>query len=231
MNERVQTLDLSEISSDGAFNPRTEPYAWSSVVDKNGDDLIPTYLHWFEQDNPVISIGNVPNTNNTNVVSDISSRLQVSIQPLKHKLKGTTMDRHVVNVKFDPVVHQNNGGELIGLLIALRLATKEPTIRKIFTDSNLLLLYWSKGHVRRKTWESMDPAKQKCIEECKDLRAKFESRGGELFFIPGQDNLADLGFHQPKPYSKKNKTQFKRSASKLKASKDDVQTAKKRKTS
>ena len=28
----------------GAFNKNTEPYAWSSVVNSNGQDLIPHYI-------------------------------------------------------------------------------------------------------------------------------------------------------------------------------------------
>ena len=84
----------------------------------------------------------------------------------------------------------NNYGELYACKIALQIALKRD-IKKIFGDSKLILDYWSRGFIKRDTRrESINLAK-----ETAELRKQFEASGGELGYIDGGMNPADLGFH------------------------------------
>lgn len=86
----------------------------------------------------------------------------------------------------------NNFGELLACKYALQIALKE-NVKKVFGDSNLIIESWSKGHVSRKgiLQETIDLAL-----EVKRLRNEFEKKGGEICYIPGGSNPADLGFHK-----------------------------------
>jgi hypothetical protein len=68
----------------------------------------------------------------------------------------------------------------------------------IYTDSDLIYQYWSKGHVSQKTKDAMDPEKLSKIYECAALLKEFNSKGGRIEKISGDNNLSDLGFHKPK---------------------------------
>ena len=64
--------------------------------------------------------------------------------------------------------------------------------KKIFGDSRLVIDYWSKGFVNNKLQEKTI----KLSKEVSELRKDFENIGGEIKFIKGDYNPADLGFHK-----------------------------------
>ena len=85
----------------------------------------------------------------------------------------------------------NNYGELLACQYALKLAIKK-NAKKIFGDSKLVIDYWSRGFIKRK---DLPVATVKLADKVAKLRKKFESLGGEVGRISGDDNPADLGFH------------------------------------
>jgi ribonuclease H-related protein len=86
----------------------------------------------------------------------------------------------------------NNYGELLACYYALGIAIKKK-IKKVFGDSQLVLNYWSKGYVKE---DKVSDATVRLVKLVKKLRVKFENSGGELEYISGDDNPADLGFHR-----------------------------------
>ncbi len=85
----------------------------------------------------------------------------------------------------------NNYGELMACEKALKIAVKKGIMR-IFGDSKLVIDYWSKGIIRRK---EMPSATVKLADKVAKLRKGFETLGGEVGRVSGDDNPADLGFH------------------------------------
>jgi len=172
--------------SDGAFNKKTTPFAWASVVDSTYHDLIQEH-----KDAPWIR--------------DVVIR--------RHKLgpyiakECMDKERDVIQVQFDDVkTNQNNGAELVALLIALRIAEHvySNQIVHIYCDSEILVNAWSKGRVGLETKLNMDPMKYQYILECAALRRRLESRKGKVLWICGDDNKADLGFHRSTKKEMKN---------------------------
>ncbi len=88
----------------------------------------------------------------------------------------------------------NNFGELLALYAALKIALKE-NITNIFGDSKLIIDYWSKGIYNSKKLKQITI---NLIKKTVELRKKFEEQGGKISFIPGNENIADLGFHKTK---------------------------------
>jgi len=88
----------------------------------------------------------------------------------------------------------NNFGELLACLCALKTATKTGS-NKVCGDSELVLKYWSKGHVAEKTRAS-DPELLSLALKTAEERSRFEAKGGRLIHVPGSLNPADLGFHR-----------------------------------
>ncbi len=88
----------------------------------------------------------------------------------------------------------NNFGELLALYTALKIALKENIIN-IFGDSKLIIDYWSKGIYNSK---KLTQITINLIKKTTELRKKFEEQGGKISFIPGNENIADLGFHKTK---------------------------------
>lgn len=86
----------------------------------------------------------------------------------------------------------NNFGELTGLFIALKYAIKYD-LKKICGDSKLVIEYWSKSQFNE---DGLDDDTIKLIKKVTTLRKEFENLGGEIFFISGDINPADLGFHK-----------------------------------
>ena len=86
----------------------------------------------------------------------------------------------------------NNYGELLGLQFALEIAKKEG-VKKIFGDSKLVIDYWSLGHIKRGVYHKSTYA---LVKKVTNLRKQFEERGGEIKYISGDINPADLGFHR-----------------------------------
>ena len=154
------------IHCDGGHNRYTGTEAFGSVCDGNGSDLISTYSHLF------------PDMN----------------------LKDVTLPsgkRTIVIAQFSDVKsQQNNGAELLALVCAFRIALHSDTYKQIGCDSELLVKWWSLGHVNKRTRSTMDKKKFQYIEECTRLRKLFESKGGSLIKIAGSTNIADLGWHR-----------------------------------
>ncbi len=88
----------------------------------------------------------------------------------------------------------NNFGELFACLCAMRVAGKRGA-KKVCGDSDLVLKYWSKGHVAEKTREK-DAALGLLARKAAAERSRFEAMGGRLIHVPGSLNPADLGFHR-----------------------------------
>lgn len=91
-----------------------------------------------------------------------------------------------------PRAMTNNYGELLACYYALQIAM-ETGAKKVFGDSQLILTYWSKGFMKR---GELPPLTVALADSVKELRKKFEHKGGEVAYIPGGDNPADLGFHR-----------------------------------
>jgi hypothetical protein len=64
--------------------------------------------------------------------------------------------------------------------------------KNIFGDSKLVIDYWSKGFIKKEVGEETVELARKVA----DIRRKFESSGGKISLISGDDNPADLGFHR-----------------------------------
>jgi ribonuclease HI len=86
----------------------------------------------------------------------------------------------------------NNYGELLALRHALHIAKKEK-VKKIFGDSKLVIEYWSLGHAKRK---ELPAETVRLVDEVVKLRERFDTQGGSVKRISGDDNPADLGFHR-----------------------------------
>ena len=142
--------DMSVIFCDAGQNRVTEDETWGCVVDAEGRDLIAQH---------------------PDLVADFLIRE-----------KSLPVGRRQVLVgKFSDVkTAQNNGGELMALVAALRIALRVRSVKVVNCDSQLLVQYWSRGHVNPKTAKRMDPAKLTLIRECTRLRAEFEKAGGAV---------------------------------------------------
>lgn len=172
MSSNLLTLLTPILYSDGGHNKMTKDEAWGSVTNDKGEDLLETYQSLF---------------------SDMNSK----IVDLPSKDKKSLEKRRIIISKFNDVkTQQNNGAELIALVVALRIALASVGIVKtIKCDSKLLTDYWSK-YLKKESRNKMDPQKAKYIDELIMLRKKFEEVGGNIEKISGDDNKSDLGFHK-----------------------------------
>lgn len=100
--------------------------------------------------------------------------------------------RNIIVAKFNDVKHyNNNGADLLAFYAGLRIAIK--TNKKcIFSNSQLMIDWWSRGLVNIETKKSMDPNKLHYIITCGDLRKTFESLGGKVIKISSDINLAKI---------------------------------------
>ena len=166
MEKSCKIIWDDEIYVDGGCNSLTGKDAWGSVVDCFGKDLI---------------------SKNTDLLNDMKLK----------NVQINSCDRSIIVCNFNDVSsQQNNGAELLSLIAGLRIAIKCDNIKRINSDSELIIKYWSVGHVNKKTKERMDPNKLKYINECAILRKTFETNGGQIIKISGKNNLADLGKHK-----------------------------------
>ena len=86
----------------------------------------------------------------------------------------------------------NNFGELLGLILAIKCATKLK-ITKIFVVFNLVIKYWSKGAYHQ---DKLPAETVKFINFSIEERKKYEKNQGIIEHISGDFNPADLGFHK-----------------------------------
>lgn len=90
------------------------------------------------------------------------------------------------NIELD--IHKsNNYGELLGLYLALEIARKLG-YTDVYGDSKLVIYYWSKGQ-----YNNLPKDTVKLIEKVTENRKNF---GGNIRYINGDFNPADLGFHK-----------------------------------
>jgi len=107
--------------------------------------------------------------------------------PVKHH-----NNRIVYEVEFTDITsQQNNGCELVAMCIGLVIAIYYK-FDTIYSDSTLIIQHWS----NKESKNIKDPLKAKIQRYCIELRRIFERRGGQIKFVPGDHNLADLGFHK-----------------------------------
>jgi len=87
----------------------------------------------------------------------------------------------------------NNYGELLACRYALEIANKQKVPKKIFGDSELVIKFWSRDLIKRRRLpkETVDLS-----QEVAKLRKEFEDKGGQILYLPGDENPADLGFHR-----------------------------------
>ena len=93
---------------------------------------------------------------------------------------------------LDRVSATNNYGELLALRYALVIAKKEG-VKKVFGDSQLVIDYWSRWHVKRK---ELPEETVRLAQEVATMRDIFERNGGAIERVSGAHNPADLGFHK-----------------------------------
>lgn len=165
----TNNLELDKIIYvDGGFNKRTGDSAWASVVNGYSNDLIPHAYHYGLLENMEIKEVDLP--------------------------KGK---RWIIISKFDGVYHQNNGAELLALVVGLRLAifiTKNLSfVKTVFSDSQVVL-YWS-IRLKDESAATFCPRKVAYINELINLRKEYESLGGTVEKVDGGSNPADLGYH------------------------------------
>lgn len=86
----------------------------------------------------------------------------------------------------------NNYGELLGLLLAIDIANKSG-YKHVYGDSNLVIYFWSKGIFKR---DKLPLETVELILKVTELRKNFEKNGGNVEYISGDYNPADLGFHK-----------------------------------
>lgn len=160
---------------DGGHNKMTGDEAWGSVVDDCGKDVLPLVT--------------------PNLLTDFKCK----------DVKLPTGPRRVIVAKFGcgtfgvKLKQQNNGAELLAMVAGLRIAVSVfSNVSEVYSDSDLIVKWWSKSLSSKKREELTrnDPIKLKYIEELQRLRATFESKGGIITKISGDDNLADLGYHK-----------------------------------
>lgn len=104
------------------------------------------------------------------------------------KLKNIKINKYG-NVEFPEKT--NNYGELAALFIALTIALKYK-YKKIAGDSKLAIKWWSNGIYK----EQLPESTIKLIKKTQQLKQKFEIAGGTVYYVPGDYNPADLGFHK-----------------------------------
>lgn len=86
----------------------------------------------------------------------------------------------------------NNFGELLGCYIALKIAISEK-ILEIYGDSQLVIKYWSNGHIKK---ENVNEVTFELSKKVAKLKENYTKLGGEIKHISGDINPADLGFHK-----------------------------------
>ena len=125
---------------------------------------------------------------------DAGTGLGMGVEVSVTDKNGKTLLKDGINQRGNYLIKEsvtNNFGELLACKFALEIALKKGC-KKIFGDSNLILDYWSKGHIKKEISEET----RKLAKEVQKLRYDFEKNGGVMLHISGGSNPADLGFHR-----------------------------------
>jgi ribonuclease HI len=178
-----------QLFTDGAQNMKTGHYAYSTIVDQYGNDWYQLYKKLFPKSQVFVPPGEYP-------------KFGFTTSTEKKRKLGTT-SRTVKKVRFGSESQQNNSAEIQAFKDALEIAIKmgPSVVQKISTDSKLVLDFWSKNRVNAQTRAKMAldcPEKLDLIKKTAELRETWEESGGQIGFVPGGDNPADLGFHRKK---------------------------------
>lgn len=121
----------------------------------------------------------------TDLVSLYGKQLAPDMKILETETHGT-----VIVAKFDDVIsQQNNGAELLAVVFALRVASMVSSVTEIFSDSELIVSWWSKSLTARSR-EKLDPKKTAYIDELIGRALQ----GPKITKIDGASNPADFGW-------------------------------------
>lgn len=166
---------------DGGYNNLTKPYAWSSVVDSQGFDVITTNLNLIN-----------------NLLKNNFEYLNVKIPHLTTK---KLYNRTIIKVKFTNIIQQNNGAELIGMLVALFIVNNTKSNSNyssnvIYTDSQTII-NWCIGKCNLKSGQK-DKNNNDKLYYINLLQQQYNIflQTGKIIKINGNKNLADLGKHK-----------------------------------
>jgi len=170
-------VDTQILYCDGGYNNLTKPFAWSSVVDYKGNDVI---------------------SNNLNIINEIlKNNFDYDNVKIPHLINKKILDRTIIKIKFTNIIHQNNGAELISMLIALYLANKNKNINTIYCDSSTII-NWCNGNCNLKLGQK-DKNNNDKLYYIKLLQHQYKifiKNNNKIIKISGDDNLADLGKHK-----------------------------------
>ena len=164
--ENLLKVGPTVIYVDGCHNAYTGKYACGRVIDGDGKDLLESNIELF----PDMTLGKAIVKLGSNLYKEVTA----------------------IFVKFSDVTAQNNGAELLALVAALRIASKNNNYKTIYSDS-ATAISWSKKLPQNH--ENMDPAKLTYTIEACTLRTKLSSKL-TIEKISGKINLADFGFHR-----------------------------------
>jgi ribonuclease HI len=169
-NSKTNISKTNKMYVDGGCNKMTGDEAWGSVVDDNKNCLITKYKKMIREEFPDLILK--------------KKELPVGV-------------RYIVVSKFNDVAsQQNNGAELLAMMIGLYICSLDKNYNIVYSDSDTVIKWWSKNHISKEKQKTMDKEKMKYIKTCSEFREKFEENGGKIEKIDGGRNKADLGFHK-----------------------------------
>jgi ribonuclease H-related protein len=179
--KKIEEADVKTIiHCDGGHNKMTGEVAYACVVDGRGKDLLKKYDYLFSH--LKMKEAELPVGNRNVLIADFSDVSQQQNNDAIFSLDSKSR-------LSDPKV-----AELLAMYAALLIALHTKTVTVICSDSQLIVEFWSKKLSPKKA-ATMDPNKVQIIHDVIKLRKEFESEGGIVKKISGDDNLADLGFH------------------------------------
>lgn len=144
------------------------------------------------------ALGQVTDSKGRSLIQEHRHLFQLPMPIQKTQINGINLEVIVCDFK-DPAAAQqkNNEAELVALIAGLQIGIHLKASH-VYSDSQLILDYWSQNFVNTKKRASLKescPAKLLAIERCSHLRKQFERLGGKLCKIAGGENPADFGFH------------------------------------
>ena len=135
-----------------------------------------------------VAFGSVVDAHGRDLIED--NRYLLEDMELRPVMLPVGLRTVIISYFNDVVSQQNNGAELLALIAGLRIGIMN-NVDIIYSDSDLLIKYWSVSLNSNKRL-TMDPRKVMYIDQLIALRKQFK---GDIVKISGDDNLADLGFH------------------------------------